>query len=268
MEKNNIRKAYFDGPYGQIHVRIAGAQGVPLLLLHQSPLSGGMFDAALGRLAASGIWAVAMDTPGYGVSDAPAQPVGIAGYAQAAAACMDAMGWDRAAILGHHTGASIGAAVASKYPQRMLALVLNGVALLSDEERAFFATFKFAPLELSDDGSHLQAAWDQRLAASPGWSHLPAMHRYVVEMLANPLRSHWGFEAAFAHDLAGDLTAIKCPTLILTNTGEDLYQASQRAHKLRPDFDFAQLTGGTHDIVDEQPQAWADTVSTWLKAHV
>jgi hypothetical protein len=55
--------------------------------------------------------------------------------------------------------------------------------------------------------------------------------------------------------------------MILTNTGEDLYQASRRAHDLRPDFDFTELVGGTHDIVDEQPKAWAQAVSQWLHSH-
>jgi pimeloyl-ACP methyl ester carboxylesterase len=84
-------------------------------------------------------------------------------------------------------------------------------------------------------------------------------------MLANPVNYGRGFRAAFAHDLAADLAAITAPTLILTNSGDDLYAASQRAHVLRPDFAFAALDGGTHDIVDEQPQAWAEAVTAFLK---
>jgi hypothetical protein len=44
------------------------------------------------------------------------------------------------------------------------------------------------------------------------------------------------------------------PTLLLTNTGEDLYEATQRSRDLRPDFfAYQALQGGTHDIIDEQP---------------
>jgi pimeloyl-ACP methyl ester carboxylesterase len=91
------------------------------------------------------------------------------------------------------------------------------------------------------------------------------MHRYVVEMLANWEHYGRGFAAAFARDLAADLKAMRGPALILTNTGEDLYEASKRAHALRPDFAFAELAGGTHDIIDERPDAWADAVIGWLK---
>ena len=208
-----------------------------------------------------------MDTPGYGASDPPPQPVSVEDYASSVLAVLDGLGWDRAAILGHHTGAAIAAAFANTYPDRLGALILNGVPLLSEEERAFFAKFDFKPLQIEDDGSHLAAAWTQRLAASPGWTDRAAMHRYVVEMLANPDRYHWGFEAAFAYDLEGSLAGIRCPALILTNTGEDLYEASRRAHTLCKHFDFAELSGGTHDIVDEQPEAWARLVSDWLLAH-
>jgi pimeloyl-ACP methyl ester carboxylesterase len=259
-----LRRVYVDGPHGQLHLRIAG-DGAPLLLLHQSPLSGDQFSAALPLLAEAGFCAVAMDTPGFGQSDRPTEPVGISGYADAIPAVLAAMGWSKTHVLGHHTGASIAASLAARRPELVDRLVLNGVALLSDEERAHFAQFRFAPLEPQADGSHLLAAWNQRLAASPGWSNLEAMHRYVTALLANPTDYFWGFEAAFAHDMAADLAAITAPTLIFSNTGEDLYAASQRAHALRPDFAFAALQGGTHDIIDEQPEAWAAAVTAFLR---
>jgi haloalkane dehalogenase len=259
-----LRRVYVDGPHGQLHLRIAG-DGAPLLLLHQSPLSGDQFSAALPLLAEAGFCAVAMDTPGFGQSDRPTEPVGISGYADAIPAVLAAMGWSKTHVLGHHTGASIAASLAARRPELVDRLVLNGVALLSDEERAHFAQFRFAPLEPQADGSHLLAAWNQRLAASPGWSNLEAMHRYVTALLANPTDYFWGFEAAFAHDMAADLAAITAPTLIFSNTGEDLYAASQRAHALRADFAFAALQGGTHDIIDEQPEAWAAAVTAFLR---
>ena len=225
-----------------------------------------MFDTVLPLLGNAGFHTVAMDTPGFGLSDRPDTPVGIAGYASAIPSVLDALGWTRADTLGHHTGASIAASFAASHPARVGKLVLNGVALLSDAERAHFAGFRFEPLVAVADGSHLTAAWNQRLAATPGWTDLPAMHRHVVELLANPTDYHWGFTAAFAHDLRADLLAITVPTLVLTNTGEDLFEASKRAVKLRPDFAFAALDGGTHDIVDEQPEAWVRAVTEWLRA--
>ncbi|MEO0412568.1 MAG: alpha/beta hydrolase [Pseudomonadota bacterium] len=265
MAKASIRKGYLDGPYGQIHFREGGAGGRALIVLHQSPLSGVMFEAAMPELIANGFHVIAPDTPGYGQSSAPENPIDIAGYAKCVPSVLDHFGFETACLLGHHTGAVIAAAFAAKSPERIEHLILNGVPILSEEERAFFATMTFAPMDIKEDGSHLLAAWNQRLKASPGWTRLDVMHRYTAEMLALPDRYFRAFDAVFAHDQEADLAAIACPATILTNTGEDLYEASKRAHALRPDFGFESLDGGTHDIVDEQPEAWAGIVADILQ---
>lgn len=242
----------------------ASGSGPPLVLLHQSPLSGAMFLPALPHLAAAGFHVLALDTPGYGASDPPPAPPSVTDHADALCKILDSLGFDRIHLLGHHTGASIAAAFAARHGQRLNRLILNGVALLSPEERAFFATFRFAPLAPRADGGHLLEAWNQRLQATPGWTDLAAMHRHVATMLANPDRYYWAFDAVFAHDLVADLAMITTPTLVLTNSGEDLFDASRRAAQSRPDWHFAALDGGTHDIVDEQPQAWAAAVTNFL----
>lgn len=258
-----ISKRYVEGRWGQVHLRECGA-GEPLMLLHQSPLSGAMFDAATPLLAEQGFHVVAPDTAGYGNSDPAPGGTTIEDHGDAVGALLDALEWERCHLLGHHTGAAIAAAFAARHPQRIDHLVLNGVPFLTEEELAHFRTFDFKPLHPKEDGSHLLAAWNQRLAASPGWTDLRAMHRYTVEMLAINETYHLGFKAALAHDMLADLQALSAPTLVFTNTGEDLYAASRRAAELRPDLSFAELEGGTHDIVDEQPEAWAQTVLTFL----
>lgn len=260
-----LRRCYVEGRWGQVHVREMG-DGAPLVLLHQSPLSGHMFDPALPHLAAAGVRAIALDTPGFGQSDPPPAPPSIEDHADSLLAALDALAVDRPALLGHHTGAAIATAFAARRPARVERLILNGVPLLSEEERQHFSQFSFDPIEPRADGGHLLAAWNRRLAATPGWTDLDAMHRHSVALLANPRIYGWGFRAAFAYDLAADLKRVACPTLILTNSGEDLYDASRRAHALRPDFAYAELDGGTHDIVDEQPEAWAAALLRFLGA--
>jgi pimeloyl-ACP methyl ester carboxylesterase len=259
-----ITRRYLDGRWGQVHVTHAGS-GAPVLLLHQSPLSGTQFLPVLPLLAAAGFQAVALDTAGFGMSDPPPAPASIADHAENVATVLDGLGWASCAVVGHHTGAAIAASLAAVQPDRVSRLVLNGVPLFSPEELAFFRSFQFGPLEPQPDGSHLAAAWAQRVKATPGWTDLEAMHRHVVAMLAVHRRYHWGFLAALDHDVTPDLLAIRVPTLLFTNTGEDLYAATQRAHRLRPDFGYAELVGGTHDIIDEQPDAWAKGVIGFLR---
>lgn len=259
------RKGYADGPDGQVHYRDAGA-GLPLVLLHQTPCHLGMFDAAWALLVQAGIRAIGIDTPGYGQSDPPRGGPTIAGYARAVAAVLGHLGLDGVAVLGHHTGASIAAELAVLEPRRVRRVILNGPPLFTPDERsAYLQAIEAAPRPaLRADGSHLQAVWDRRVHFTPGWTNVRAMHRGVVMMLAAEPGERQGYSAAFAHDIGIPLRAITQPGLILTNTGDDLYTASLRARELRPDFGFVALPGGTHDIVDEQPEAWAAAVTAFL----
>ena len=74
-----------------------------------------------------------------------------------------------------------------------------------------------------------------------------------------------GFKAAFTQDLEEVLSAINVPTMILTNTGDDIYFAAKRAASIRPDFEFKELSDGTHDIVDEQTEKWVKSVTDFLQ---
>ncbi len=261
-----IERGYCAGPNGQIHYRICGpANGEPLLLLHQSPLSGAQFSAVLPLLAAQGFSALAPDMPGFGMSDPNPEPNNLEKYAATIPAIFAARNWSGAHIVGHHTGAVIGAVLAASTPRRVGKLVLNGFPLLSDVERQHFKSFYFGPKEPLADGSHLLTAWKNRLRSTPGWQDLKLMTRYTVEGLVSAEHNWKAFPLIIEADLTALLKALAVPTLLLTNTGEDLYAATKRCHELRPDFAFAQLQGGTHDIVDEQPQAWSAAVVEFLR---
>ncbi len=75
----------------------------------------------------------------------------------------------------------------------------------------------------------------------------------------------WGHHAAFRYDHSAALKRLTHPTLILTNTGDDIYELAQRARTLRPEFAYVEIQGGTHDIVDQQPEAWCDAVVAFLR---
>ena len=263
------RRGYLEGPAGQVHYRRAGEGGEPLLLLHQSPLSSTQFDAVLPRLAAQGFDALALDLPGYGMSDEPAAGATLEDYAGLIPAAMGAVGWSRAHLLGHHSGAVLAAVYAAARPPGLDRLVLNGFPLLGEAERKHFATFHFGPKEPKPDGSHLLVAWQNRLRATPGWADLALMHRYTVEGLHRG-GSNWRmFPLVIAADMEPVLRRIAAPTLLFTNTGEDLCASTRRAHALRPDdFAYAELEGGTHDIIDEQPEAWTRVVTGFLRGAV
>ena len=262
----NTYKGYTAGPFGQIHYQQAGKQTDPAVVLcHQSPSSSEMFRAAYHPLAAHGLRVIGIDTPGFGMSDVPDHPPSIEEYATAIAACIRSLGLNGVTLLGHHTGASIAAEVAVAEPELVARLILNGVPVMTAEERAQYSqALKDSPdVEPRPDGSHLMAMWERRIRFTPGWTSLSAMHLGVLQMFIAGDTAWYGHRAAFDHDAVATIKAIRQPTLILTNTGDDIYYAAARARELRPDFAYAELAGGTHDIVDEQPQAWSDVVAAF-----
>jgi pimeloyl-ACP methyl ester carboxylesterase len=263
---NRIHRFYTPGRWGQVHGRRVGETGPLLVLLHQSPLSSVQFAATLPFLAAEGCRAIALDTPGYGMSDGPPEPVAIEDYAEALVDTLDGLGIARAVIVGHHTGAAIGARFAAAHPERVEKLVLNGVPLFTPEELAHFGTMRIGPTVIREDGGHLLEAWERGLKSSPGWDDLRVIHRSTVEALSKPDTYWWAFQAAFRYDIAPDLMALSMPTLIFTNTGEDLYAASRRAHALRADvFGYAELEGGNHNVTDSHAAPWAKVVAGFAK---
>lgn len=276
MTEFRLRKGYVDAPTGQVHYRTIG-EGPPLLLLHQSPSSSRQFEAALPLLAAGGFRAIAMDTPGHGMSDIPAEPPTIAVYASVIPALLDTLGIEQTAILGHHTGVSTACEIAVTHPARVSKLILNGVPLFTEDERAaYLAGHDHTPLALQPDGTHFARAWQLGIAATPGYENideygpgaLEAVTRGVANRFGSPAERavRWyGHNAAFNYDLLPRLRAIQQPALLLTNTGEDLYGHTRRAREVRPDLPYVELIGGTHHIVDEQPEAWSAAVIEFLR---
>lgn len=261
-----ITRFYSTGRWGQIHGRRIGESGPTVVLLHQSPLSSLQFAATMPFLAEQGVRGIALDTPGYGMSDGPPAPVEIADYAEAFGATLDGLGIQKAVIVGHHTGAAIAARFAAAYPARVEKLVLNGVPLFTAEELAFFGSMRIGPTVIREDGSHFLEAWERGLKSSPGWDDLRVIHRSCCEALAKPDTYWWAFAAAFRYDIAPDLLALTVPTLIFTNTGEDLYEASKRAQALRPDFfRYAELQGGNHNVTDSHAEPWAKVIAGFAK---
>ena len=264
--KTKKLKGYVECKYGQIHYQSHGI-GQPLVLCHQSPSSLEMFGSAYSLLANSGIQAIGVDTPGYGQSDAPDTQPSIKDYAECIAEVINHLGCKPVTILGHHTGACIAAELSVLRPDLISRVILNGPPVMTaQEKKQIMNAIKSAPRIIPiKDGSHLKDLWEKRISFTPGWMDINAMHNGVIQMLRAGPNDHFGFIAAFEYDLEYAIKKIKQSAMILTNTGDDIYFAALRAKELRPDFIFKALSGGTHDIVDEQTNEWVDSIVDFVK---
>lgn len=142
----------------RVFVRAAG-QGPALVLLHQSPQNGRAMLPWIERWA-DRFAVFAPDTPGLGLSDPLplAQPT-IPDLADALSALLDALGIERALLLGVHTGAVIGARLALQAPHRVAAVLCDGLALFEPEERRLLLDAYLPPFEPLWDGTHLRWLW-------------------------------------------------------------------------------------------------------------
>ena len=110
----------------ELHVAESGpANGTPVLFLHGFPDSWYSYTGVLKRLPAN-IRAIIPTQRGHGESDKPACCYGVEDFATDAVALLDALGIERAHIVGHSMGSMIAQRVASKWPARVNRLVLVG----------------------------------------------------------------------------------------------------------------------------------------------
>ena len=244
----------------QVHYR-RGGSGPAVVLLHASPLSAASL-LPLARALAPRFTVIALDTPGYGLSDPlpPAAPR-IADYADALVETLAALGLDRCAVYGFHTGAVIGLDLAARYPERVAAAVLEGVLLSSDEERADLLAHYAHWFPPTWDGAHLVANWSRvrdmfvfwpwyrreesaRLAVA--MPSAATINEAVLDLLRAGEGYPLGYRAAFAYDAAPVLAGLTAPVAIVADPSDPLSGHLARLPALPPGVS-AELLGADRD---------------------
>lgn len=260
------RRDYADGPYGQVHFRDTGS-GIPLILCHQAPQTSKQFTDVYGPLHRRGIRAIGVDTPGFGESDpAPFVPT-VEDWAVIVPAVLDHLGIAKADVLGHHTGGMVATESALQFPDRVRRLVINGPLPLHADERVKCLAYvkdKEIRFVYKADGSHLLESFLIRSEAYGAEADPKTITRYSAEQFQGYAPFWIGHHAAFIYDHVAAIAKVTHPTLILTNTGDQVYENAQRARKQRPDFAYSELKGGGIDVVDQMPEAWADAVAAFV----
>ncbi|GAA1672769.1 alpha/beta hydrolase [Glycomyces endophyticus] len=126
-------------PGHRLAVRRRGEGGVPLLLVHGFPCTSRIWSHNLHALAAAGFDVVAPDLRGYGDSDfAPDGFYDFNAFNSDLTGLFDALGWERAVVVGHDLGAMIAVDMANRHPDRVDRLVILDDSM-PDLEDAFAA---------------------------------------------------------------------------------------------------------------------------------
>jgi pimeloyl-ACP methyl ester carboxylesterase len=240
----NLRRAYFDCRYGQLHVRTAFPntggfdERTPLVLLHQSPMSSRTFVPLLPALGTDrSLYAV--DTPGFGESDGPAREPSIVDYAAAVGDLLEGLRLREVDLLGYHTGSAIAAELAIARPAQVRRVAFVAIPAFNTAERQAFDRQPW-PVPVAEDGSHLLAEWQRTVQwRGPGVS-LEQLAEGYAEKLRNGPRAWWGARAAVHWRADERLPLVKQPTLVL-RPKDDLWEQTQRARPWLPNARWRDL---------------------------
>ena len=224
---NEVRRGYLDVPFGQVHYRTAGNAGPVVVLLHDSPLSGFVYEDALPGLGAFAR-AYAIDTPGYGQSSPPPRPQEIAEYGAMVLEVCRAIDAERVVLVGTHTGASIATEAARQGGDRVAGLVLNGLPAYDEPTRLAKLASHAPDMQLQVDGSHLVELWDKYVQQAPAQS-LELRQRSVAEVLQVWDRYNWAYNAAFRYQPVVALAEISAPIMSMAAEGDTLARWTRAA---------------------------------------
>ena len=156
---SQVRRAYAEGPHGQIHYRRSGPEGTrsPLLLLHSSPGSGYLFEAFLAEMGRDRT-VIAPDFPGFGMSDAPSEAPGIDGYARAMLELETALGLGVFDVMGYHAGGVVAVEMARQQPNVVRKIVMISAPVFTDQERIDLNT-RFSVRPPDERAKAMEKSW-------------------------------------------------------------------------------------------------------------
>jgi pimeloyl-ACP methyl ester carboxylesterase len=194
--------------------------GEPIVFLHGWPDSWFSFSRVLERLPAQSR-AFALDQRGFGDSDRPAGGYRIASFAADVRAFLDAVGIERATVVGHSFGSFVARGLAIAHPERVARLVLIGSGLgpLNPVTREVQATLRGLP-------DPVPAAFAREFQT--GTVHLPLPEAFFERIIFESMKLPgplWRevLDQLLAYDDATQLGRIAAPTLIMWGDRDALF---------------------------------------------
>jgi len=234
-----------------------GTQGTPVVFVHGAPanhLVWGLQVRALGDIAR----AVALDLPGHGRSDPPGRD-SVEAYRDVVVGLLDALGFERAVIVGHSMGGAIAQTLALSHPDRVAGLGLVGTG----------ARLRVLPEIL--DGLLTDPDQVARLfieyAYAPGLA--PALRqRAEDEFRACPPRvAHGDFSACNKFDTLTRLAEIRAPTLVVCGRADRLTPAKYSVYLAThiPNAYLVFIEHAGHSVMLEQPDEMNKTLIDFIE---
>ena len=268
-----MRGEFLDLDGARIYYYAAGRRGGgdPIVLIHGFPTSSHLWQAVV-PLLPEGHRVVVVDLLGYGRSDPPkSRDVSIRGHAERMRQVLDALGIERACVVGHDIGGGIAQTMAVRWPQRVSALVLvDTVAYDAWPQREVKMARAMLPLTRHLPATFLLSVLRTDLARgyADGQHGAHAIERYV-----KPFASAEGRDAFFEHLLALDprdtaslaprLAEILAPTAIVWGAHDPFLPMSigERLARDVPRATLDVIADGRHFTPEEHAERVAAAIT-------
>lgn len=276
-----IQRLYVDGPYGQIHLRLArpvdpsAETQTPLACFHYSPGSGRLYDPLLPYLAPDRM-VMAFDTPGYGNSTPPPVQPYVPDYARALAGAIEGLTDGQPVdVFGQLTGSLIAVEMAASRPDLVRRVVLSRAPVFTEDTRVNgVAEMKRRHAErlIDPKASYLT----ERLARGLGsLAEDDPPERYLGAFIDSMQPGHnwvYGEVAAFSYRADLNMPKITQPTLFITWIEDDAEEGGDfggltewtRGAEIIPNATRLNLTGLGRWPWIESPEVISGHVSTYL----
>lgn len=257
-------------------VDVAGPEdGPPVLLLHGFPENRHMWAPVVPFLHAAGLRTIAPDQRGYSPG---ARPSEVSAYhvdelTSDALAILDALGVDRAHVVGHDWGSVVGWRLAAHHAARVLTWTAVSVphpaafdtAVRDDPDQQRRSSYillfrqpgKAEEVLLADDAARLRRLFDD---VDRGYSSAR-----FVEPLREPgaLTAALNWYRAYNRRVSGDPTPVAVPTTFVWSDG-DVAIGPTAAHgcaaHVSADYRMVTLGGVSHWIAEQAPAALAGAI--------
>jgi len=266
---STVVRRYLETDAGQLHYRERPGDGPAVVLLHQTPSSSVMYEGVM-AVYPPGARLIALDTPGFGMSDGPAElPAdGMAYYARRVLDLLDGLGLERVDLVGHHTGAVVASEVAASAPDRVRRLVILGTVVVTPEEGADYLEHKVDRWVPDGTGAFIADSLVPRLheCVTTGDAE-QTLVEFAAHLQAGP-DWWWAYEAVFRYDGRARLPLITAPTLCAVGGDEAQIMRTwtAAADELVPDSRYLELEGLGVEMTFQDARRTTDAIVGFLTA--
>lgn len=204
---------------------------------------------------------LAVDLPGHGESQGDGYPT-IQEYRDFLLGLLDALGFNRAVLVGHSMGGGIAQGFALAYPDQLAALILVGTGARLRVHPDIFAAI------------HRDIGEAGRLIS--GWSYSSAAMLATVASAAEAFARNRAsvlegdFRACDAFDLMGEISKIRTPTLIVCGEDDRLTppKYARFLHDKIPGSALAIIPGAGHMVMLERSAEFNRVLTAFLDSHL